>query len=342
MRLRPFAVLLSTGAAAAVLAAPSAAAPKVKTMATGMKVPWGVTSLPGGDALVSERDSGRIVRISRSGRSKRTVARVPGVSGGGGEGGLLGIAVSPTYSKDGLVYAYYTTSSDNRIARFKLGSSPRPIVTGLRRAAIHNGGRIAFGPDGKLYAGVGDAGETGLAQQAGSRNGKILRMNPDGSAPSDNPTKGSLVYSLGHRNPQGLAWDRSGRLWAAEFGQDRFDELNLIRAGGNYGWPAREGASSGGGFVSPKVTWRTSESSPSGLAIVGRTAYLGALQGGAVLRAALNGTSASKRSSLLKGRGRIRTVQRGPGNTLWVTTSNRDGRGSPKSGDDRVLRVSGL
>jgi glucose/arabinose dehydrogenase len=320
----------------------AAAAPRISTVATGLDVPWGLAFLPSGDALVSERDSGRILRIPSGGGKPRAVMRIPGVaSSAGGEGGLLGLAVSPRYDADRLVYAYYTTASDNRIVRFKLGGRISPIVTGLRSGVVHDGGRIAFGPDGKLYAGVGEAGTPGLAQDLSSRNGKILRMNPDGSAPPDNPQTGSLVWSSGHRNVQGLAWDARGRLWASEFGQDRFDEVNLVHKGDNGGWPAVEGfgPTDGGKYTNPKVTWPTSQASPSGAAIIGRTLYLGGLRGEAVLRVALNGTSARKLTPILRGRGRIRTVVRAPDGSLWVTTSNRDGRGTPRPGDDRILRV---
>jgi glucose/arabinose dehydrogenase len=320
----------------------SAGTRATSTVATGLQVPWGIAFLPGGDALVSERTTGRIVRISRGGARKRTAMRVPGVDTDSGEGGLLGLAVSPRYERDGLVYAYFTSATDNRIVRFRLGGRVRPIVTGIRRGFNHNGGRIAFGPDGKLYAGVGEAGDTELAQDRGSRNGKILRMNPDGSVPRDNPFRGSLVWTLGHRNVQGLAWDSSGRLWATEFGQNEFDEVNLIRKGGNYGWPKVEGRGStnGGRFTNPVVTWPTSEASPSGAAIRRGTLYIGALRGEAVLRVRLSGRRARKLSPLLKGAyGRIRTVVRAPDGSLWVSTSNRDGRGSPEQADDRILRV---
>jgi glucose/arabinose dehydrogenase len=313
-----------------------------RTIATGLSVPWGVAFLPGGDALVSERTTGRILRISPNGGRKRVVMRVPGVDTGSGEGGLLGLAVSPRYARDHWVYAYFTSRSDNRIVRFRLGGRPRPVLTGLRRGTIHNGGRIAFGPDGKLYAGVGETGLSSLAQNRRSLSGKILRMNPDGSVPGDNPFPGSLVWSYGHRNVQGLAWDSRGRLWATEFGQNEFDEVNLIRPGRNYGWPEVEGRGStdGGRFTNPVVTWRTSEASPSGAAIARGTMYIGALQGEAVLRVRLNGTRATKRPPLLEDRyGRIRTVVRAPGGSLWITTSNRDGRGDPRDGDDRVVRI---
>jgi glucose/arabinose dehydrogenase len=313
----------------------------VRTVVSGLDVPWGVAFLPDGSALVAERPTGRIAQIPNGGGRAPNLMRVPGVVPDG-EGGLLGLAVSPRYSSNGLVYAYLTTASDNRIVRFRLGGSVRPILTGLQKASIHDGGRIAFGPDGKLYAGVGDAGNSSNAQNRSSRNGKILRINADGSIPRDNPFPGSPVWSLGHRNVQGLVWDSAGRLWATEFGQNAFDEVNLIRKGRNYGWPVVEGRGStqGGRFTNPKVTWRTSEASPSGAAILGGDLYVGALAGRRLWRIPLNGASTGRPTALLSGRyGRLRTVIAAPGGGLWVTTSNRDGRGSPSDGDDRVLLV---
>lgn len=184
--------------------------------------------------------------------------------------------VLPHYTEDHLVYAYYTSDHDNRIVRFRLGGPEQPILTGLQRAQNHDGGRIAFGPDGMLYAGVGDARVSPNAQDLTKLNGKILRMRPDGSVPPDNPFPGSLVYSYGHRDVQGLAWDKAGRLWATEFGQNRFDEVNLIVPGANYGWPLIEGHGTGGGrFRDPLVTWTTAQASPSGAAIIGDTLYVG-------------------------------------------------------------------
>jgi glucose/arabinose dehydrogenase len=317
--------------------------PTRKTIATGLDVPWGVAFLPDRDALVSERETGRILRIPLRGGAKRVVMRIPGVdTSTTAEGGLLGLAVSPNYARDRWVYAYLTTPTDNRIVRFHLGGRIHPILTGLRRGVIHDGGRIAFGPDGKLYAGVGETGDSALAQDVNSRNGKILRMNPDGSVPAGNPFRGSLVWSYGHRNVQGLAWDSAGRLWATEFGQSRFDEVNLIRPGRDYGWPVVEGVGStaGGRFTNPLVTWPTSVASPSGAAIVGSTMYIGALQGQDLLRVRLRGTRATKLTPILRGRyGRIRTVVAAPDGSLWITTSNRDGRGSPRAGDDRIIRI---
>lgn len=299
-----------------------------RVVATGLDVPWGIAFLPNGDALVAERATARILRIPADGGAPSRAMTVPGVARNAGEGGLLGLAV-----RDRWIYAYLTsTRGDNRIVRFRLGGRVRPVLTGLRAAGVHNGGRIAFGPDGKLYAGVGDAGNTALAQDRSSRNGKILRMNPDGSD--------VRVWSLGHRNVQGLAWDRRGRLWASEFGQNARDEVNLIRRGRNYGWPLVEGVGSDRRFTNPKVTWATSDASPSGAAIIGRNLYVAALQGECVWKIPLDGASAGKPVRMLSGRyGRIRTVVAAPDGTLWVATSNRDGRGSPRDGDDRIIAV---
>ena len=274
-------------------------------MATGLEVPWGIAFLPGGDALVSERTTGRILRLPAGGGAPEVAMEVPGVDTGAGEGGLLGLAVSPDYEEDELVYAYFTTAEDNRIARFRLGEEPEPILTGLARAELHNGGRIAFGPDGKLYATVGDTGDGELAQDPESENGKILRMEPDGGVPADNPTSGSRVWSLGHRNVQGLAWDDAGRLWATEFGEQDADEVNLIRPGANYGWPEVEGEgdTQGGRFTNPLVTWEpTGESSPSGAAVVGDSLYVAALQGEVLWRVPLQDATAGDPVALLRGR----------------------------------------
>lgn len=224
-------------------------------------VPWGLAFLPGGSALVAERNTGRILRLA-PGLAPEQVYQLPGVAARG-EGGLLGLAVPPDYAEKLYVYAYFTADTDNRIVRFRLDGPPEVLVTGIAKAGNHDGGRIAFGPDGMLYAGTGDAGQSARSQDPASLNGKILRMTPEGRAAPGNPTPGTPVYSRGHRNVQGLAWDRSGRLFASEFGQDRFDEINLIEPGRNYGWPAVEGAGGADrGYTDPLVTWTTAEASP--------------------------------------------------------------------------------
>jgi glucose/arabinose dehydrogenase len=318
------------------------ALPAPGTVATDLDVPWGVGFLPDGQALVAERDTGRILQVGAS-ATPREVMRLRNASATG-EAGLLGIAVSPTYASDGLVYAFYTSRADNRIVRFRLGGQEEVIVFGIAEASIHDGGRLAFGPDGMLYATTGDAGQSSRAQDTASLNGKILRMRPDGSAPPDNPFPGSLVYSYGHRNPQGITWDSAGRLWSAEFGANSFDELNLIRPGGNYGWPQVEGRGDtrGGRFINPVVTWSTSEASPSGVAFWRGALYLAALQGQRIWRVPVDAQgNAGEPESLLRGsHGRLRTVAAAPDGSLWVTTSNRDGRGNVRTGDDRILRFA--
>ena len=311
-----------------------------EVVASNLAVPWGMDFLPDGSALVTERNSARVLQV-RPGQAPLQVAQISGVSASS-ESGLLGLAVSPTYAQDGYVYVYFTTASDNRIARFRLASpqNQEPILTGLARAAIHDGGRIAFGPDGMLYAGVGDAGQTASAQNPQSRNGKILRIRPDGTVPPDNPASGSLVYSLGHRNVQGLAWDGQGRLFASEFGQNTWDEINLIVPGGNYGWPTVEGRANDPRFRDPLITWTTAEASPSGAAIAGNRLFVAALRGSRLWTVPLagNGTVGTPVAELTGAYGRLRTVEYGPDGYLWVATSNRDGRGTPATSDDRILR----
>ena len=255
-----------------------------------------------------------------------------------GEGGLLGIAVSPAFATDGRVFAYVTTAEDNRIVSFRLSAPEQvePVLTGIPKAGIHNGGRLAFGPDGMLYAGTGDTGDSSLSQDPGSLGGKVLRMTPQGRPA---PGASSLVFSRGHRNVQGLAFDSAGQLYATEFGQNRFDEVNRITEGGNYGWPEVEGAGTGGGrFTAPLVTWETSEASPSGAAVVGGDLYVAALRGQRLWEVPLAGGDPV---SLLQGEyGRLRAAATAPDGALWLLTSNRDGRGEPVRDDDRVLRLS--
>jgi glucose/arabinose dehydrogenase len=331
---------LGTGGAAVARAAePDLTQPQV--VATGLTVPWGLDFLPDGSALVAERASARVLRL-RPGSAPAAVATINGVAPAG-EGGLLGLAVSPTYAQDGYVYVYFTAASDNRIARFRLDApqNQQVVLSGLAKANIHDGGRIAFGPDGMLYAGVGDAANTASAQNQQSLNGKILRLRPDGGVPaSGNPFPGSLVYSLGHRNVQGLAWDAQGRLFAAELGQNTWDEVNQIVPGGNYGWPIVEGRGTDTRYRNPIVVWSTAEASPSGAEIDGSTLYVAALRGQRLWTVPLTGAGgAGTPVARLQGQyGRLRTVERAPDGALWITTSNRDGRGSPVAADDRVIR----
>lgn len=316
-------------------------------IASGLDAPWSILRLPGGGVLVSERDTGDIVEVLADG-SLRVAGTVPGVAPGG-EGGLLGLAFQPgDGERPDRVYAYHTAASDNRIVRMPLtgvpGSlglgAPEPVLTGIARAGNHNGGRIAFGPDGFLYATAGDAGNRDAAQDPASLSGKLLRMTPDGAAAPGNPF-GNLVWSLGHRNPQGIAWDANGQLWAAEFGQNTWDELNRIERGGNYGWPVVEGAAGDARFIDPVQQWRTDEASPSGLAIVGDTLFLAALRGERLwsIAPATSGAPLASTPWFVGELGRLRDVTAGPDGELWFIGNNTDGRGDPRAGDDRLYRV---
>jgi glucose/arabinose dehydrogenase len=318
---------------------PAAAPPgEPGTVVKDLAVPWAIAFLPGGDALVTERDTARLLRVTPAGQ----VAELGRIAGAepSGEGGLLGVA-----AKDGRVFVYYTAADDNRIARYRLDgdrlSDPKVIVRGIPKGGIHNGGRLAFGPDGYLYAGTGETGEGSAAQDRGSLGGKILRMTADGAPAPGNPF-GTLVYSLGHRNVQGLAWDPSGRMYATEFGQNTYDEINLIRPGANYGWPEAEGKSDDPRFVNPILTWTTAEASPSGLAYAGGSLWAAALRGERLWQVPLgkDGSPGRPVAHFTEKYGRLRAVATTPDGQLWVSTSNKDGRGSPREGDDRILSVS--
>ena len=315
----------------------------VGTIATGLEVPWGIAFLPDGDAIVTERDSTRVLLLRGPEHEVVEVATVDAAAPAG-EGGLLGVAVSPSYDDDGLVYLYLTTPTDNRVVRGVLEGERlgelEPVLTGIPNGFIHDGGQLVFGPDGYLYVSTGEAGEPPRAADPDDLGGKVLRITPDGDPAPGNPDPGSPVWTLGHRNIQGLAFVGT-KLWASEFGQDRFDELNLITAGRDYGWPAVEGE--GGkkqGYVDPQVTWATDDASPSGLAYADGRLWLGALKGQRLWRVEVKGKKARKPRAFFVGdHGRLRSVVAAPDGTLWVTTSNRDGRGSPVDGDDKILQI---
>jgi glucose/arabinose dehydrogenase len=321
----------------------------LRTVTEGLKTPWGLAPLPDGNLLVSSRDDGTITRIAEQTGKKTELGSVSGVSPAG-EGGLLGIALSPDYASDHMIYAYFTSESDNRIVRMlydekkpageQLGA-PDTIFKGIPKGYIHNGGRIAFGPDGMLYAGTGESGQRGLAQDRKSLGGKILRLTPEGDPAPGNPFPNSPVYTYGHRNVQGLAWDSEQRLFASEFGQDTWDELNAIKPGDDYGWPDAEGKTSDPKYQSPIAQWHTDDASPSGIAHAEGSLWMAGLKGRRLWRIPLDGTKASAApQAFLTGEyGRLRTVVSAGGDKLWLVTSNTDGRGTPKSGDDRILEL---
>ncbi|MBM7793600.1 glucose/arabinose dehydrogenase [Paenarthrobacter ilicis] len=303
----------------------------------GLTIPWSLVFRPDGSALVSERNSGE-VKLIRDGRST-SLGRVAGVEPNG-EGGLLGLALSPDVASDPWLYAYFTTRDDNRIARMKVVEeqggeltlgSPEVVFSGIPKASTHNGGRIRFGPDGFLYVGTGDAQKREQPQDKNALGGKILRITPDGKPAPGNPFgTANPVFSYGHRNVQGLAWDEGGRLWASEFGPDVDDELNLITAGGNYGWPLVTGAPGKEGFTDAEVVWpATAEASPSGLEIIDGVAYTGALRGQRLWATPLGDRDAKDPAgtpvAYLTGQfGRLRDVARAPDGSLWVLTNNKN------------------
>ncbi len=324
--------------ASSALGGVAEAAPPVArgVVASGLTLPWGLAFLPNGNALVGERDSAIIHRVSRRG-GRRAVGRVAHVRAAG-EGGLLGLALHPDFRRNRWLYAYITTADDNRVVRMKYAegrlSRQRLVLAGIPKNTIHNGGRLRFGPTGHLFVSTGDAGSTDRAQDLGSLGGKILRVSDTGDTPGDNPFGNSPVWTLGHRNVQGLSFDGRGRLWATELGQSTRDELNRIVRGHNYGWPVVEGGDGpGGDFHDPVATWQpTSTCSPSGLAVVGRHGWVGALAGQSLYRVTLRGERRGRTRRFFRGTfGRIRTVEQSPDGSLWITTSNGSG--------DRVIRV---
>lgn len=319
------------------------AATAVQVVAQDFDVPWGLAVLEDGDLLVGERDTARVWRVT-PGDEPQPVTTVPGVEPDG-EGGLLGLAVPPGGGA-GSFYAYATTETDNRVLRVDSTSSTddgpavEVVLDGIPKAGNHDGGRLAFGPDGYLYVSTGDASDGPSAQDPVSLGGKILRITTDGEPAPGNPDPASPVWSMGHRNVQGLGWDAQGRMWASEFGQNDLDEVNLIVPGGNYGWPQFEGPGGEPEFIDPVVTWPTSQASPSGLAVgPGGELYVAALRGQALWRVPVDDSGEpGEPERLLTDYGRLRSVVVADG-ALWVLTSNTF-RGDPADTDDRLLRVA--
>ncbi len=315
------------------LAAPAEAASAPQTVAGGLVQPWGIAFLPDGSALFTERNSRRIWAVS-PGKPARVIYTVREAAQRG-EGGLLGIAVGPDYLRDGRVYLYYTTANDNRIAYVVRGSAARPrvVLSGIPAATTHDGGRLVFGPDGLLYAGTGDAQSPDRAQDQSSLGGKVLRMTKDGRPAPGNPY-GTVVLSIGHRNVQGLVFDREGRLWASELGQNTYDEVNHIVPGGNYGWPVVEGRSDDTRFRNPAHQWAPSEASPSGLTYKGGSLYVAALRGQRLWRLELSGDQVVRATAQYQGSfGRLRAAMQNPRDgAMWLMTGN--------GSSDRVLRIT--
>ena len=344
-------------------------ATEVATVVDGLDAPWGLAALPDERLLVSLRDAAGLVvvdlddgattDVTGPGAEQLAAETVPG-----GEAGLLGVAVAPQDAeRPDEVFVYRTGADDNAVLRGSLDGTElgelTTVVEGIPRAANHDGGGLAFGPDGHLYVGTGDAAEPAHAQDPGSLGGKILRVTTEGEPAPGNPDPGSPVWTSGHRNVQGLGWDADGRMFASEFGQDTWDELNVITPGGNYGWPDAEGPGDGGDdLVDPVAWWTPEEASPSGLAVTADAVHLAGLRGETLWRVpflgagdgaadeAADGESPGlgEPQALLGGElGRLRNVVPvgdDDRDGLWVLTSNTDGRGSPRDADDRLLQVT--
>ncbi|MEV4823386.1 PQQ-dependent sugar dehydrogenase [Micromonospora sp. NPDC049274] len=322
----------------------------VRQVTTDTDIPWGLVTLPDGTVLYNRRDAHDIIHLNPATGAKTTVGTVPNVQSTDGEGGLLGLAISSSFASDRWLYIMHTSPSDNRIVRIKMEndrlttSTEQVLLSGIRRNKFHDGGRLRFGPDGKLYASTGDAQNGAYAQDRSTLEGKILRLNPDGSVPSDNPF-GNYVWSYGHRNPQGLAFDSQGRLWEQEFGNSIMDETNLITRGGNYGWPACEGTSGTcgtAGYIAPARTYPTAEGSCSGIAIVRDALYVACARGTRMYRAVISGSSLTNVQTYFSGTyGRLRTVEPAPDGGLWLTTTTTGDKDStPNNSNERVLHVT--
>lgn len=326
-------------------------APRVEVIAEGLEIPWDIAFLPNGSMLVTER-TGHVIELAADGTKKEIP--VPGVRQGG-EGGLLGLVLHPDFASNNFVYLYMSTpdtteQTQNRVVRYVFKdetlTQDKIIIEGIPGAIYHDGGRMEFGPDDMLYITTGDATSPDIAQNLQSLGGKILRLTPEGEPAPGNPFN-TRVYSYGHRNPQGLAWDSEKQLWATEHGPTGeqgeccHDEINLIKKGSNYGWPKILANEDAEGIVSPRWESGTDTWAPASLVHLNGSLFFGGLRGEALYEAVLNGSQVSEIKEHFKGDyGRIRTVRLGPDNLLYITTSNTDGRGNPAQGDDKILRVN--
>lgn len=320
----------------------------VEIIAPNLDIPWEIAFLPNGDMIVTER-SGKLLKI---GSENKVIKEIEGVKHIG-EGGLLGLAIHPDFSSNNFIYLYSTTQDSrgitNRVEKYKyfddILSERKVILEGIKGSSNHDGGRIVFGPDGYLYITTGDAENPNLAQAKNSLNGKILRIKDDGSIPQDNPF-GNAVYSFGHRNPQGLTWDKNGTLWETEHGpsgiQTGYDEINIITKGGNYGWPEIYGNQAKAGFVSPIIQSGSQDTwAPSGMMYWEGSLFFSGLRGEALYEAKILSDNRLELTNHFKQEfGRIRAVVLGQDGFIYISTSNRDGRGQIKEGDDKIIKIN--
>jgi glucose/arabinose dehydrogenase len=300
-------------------------------VADGLNVPTGLVVLPDGSAIVGERETGRLLQVFPDRSPARELMAVPGIDTGG-DGGLLGLALSPTYPEDGLIYAYISTATDNRVVRFPLGGTPNPVLTGIPRGEEHNGGALLFGPEGHLWVGTGDTGNPALAQDDASLAGKVLYIDVFGHAVGSDP-----VYSRGHRDVTALCLGPDTALYATDASTPGPDEVDAVVLGGDYGSPTETPRS-----VDPMIEVPAPEAGLAGCTVGGSTMFLGALDGERihVVKIADNGRVTEEPEEILRSEyGRLRTVVLDPQGGLWITTSNRDGVGTPRDKDDKVLRI---
>lgn len=321
--------------------------PDFEVVAEDLEIPWEVAFLPTDEILITERP-GRLLKIGVD----RQIIEVEGVTHIG-EGGLLGMALHPNFFENNWIYLYLTSTNDkglvNRVERYRLENdkltNKEIIVEEIPGARFHDGGRIEFGPDGYLYISTGDAGNEDESQNKNSLNGTILRVKDDGSVPEGNPF-GTVVYSYGHRNVQGITWDDEGRMWVTEHGRSGiksgFDELNLIEAGGNYGWPVVEGDESQKGLIAPVLHSGASDTwAPAGGEFVDGIIFFAGLRGEALYAAKIEGEKVTElKMHFREELGRLRAVKIGPDGYLYITTSNRDGRGEINKGDDKLIKIN--
>jgi glucose/arabinose dehydrogenase len=300
-------------------------------VATDLDVPTGLVVLPDGTAIVGERETGRLMQVFPDRAPARELMTVPGIDTAG-DGGLLGLALSPTFAEDGLLYAYVSTATDNRVVRFPIGGTPNPVLTGIPHGETHNGGGLIFGADGTLYVGTGDTGNPALAQDPSSPAGKVLHVDVFGQ-----PVNGALVHARGLENVTSLCLGGDQTLFATDDSAAGADELDAIAFDRDYGWPTESA-----GTAAAVVTFPTAESGPGGCAISGSTVFFGMLEGQKISIVTLddNGGVVDQPEEFLPGTyGRLRSVAVDTQGGLWITTSNRDGVGTPKDGDDKVLRI---